>query len=89
MVTDSNPSYHPIMNHEIELKLRLNTSELPLLEKALAHTQFNREPTLKLLNRYFDTPQMGLSQGGAALRIRQQGIIDVLKYRGEFLQYQR
>ena len=76
MVTDSNPSYHPIMNHEIELKLRLNTSELPLLEKALAHPQFNREPTLKLLNRYFDTPQMGLSQGGAALRIRQQGIID-------------
>ena len=76
MVTDSNPSYHPIMNHEIELKLRLNTGELPLLEKALAHSQFISEPTLKLLNRYFDTPKMGLSQSGAALRIRQQGIID-------------
>lgn len=65
------------MNHEIELKLRLNTSELPLLEKALASNQFIKEPTLKLLNRYFDTPEMGLSQGGAALRIRQQGIMDV------------
>lgn len=76
MVSGPNPSYYPMMNHEIELKLRLNTSELPLLEKALAHPQFVREPTLKLLNRYFDTPQMALSQGGAALRIRQQGIID-------------
>ena len=76
MVTGPNPSYHPVMNHEIELKLRLNTSELPLLEKALASHQFISEPTLKLLNRYFDTPDMGLSQGGAALRIRQQGIVD-------------
>lgn len=76
MVTGSNPSYHPIMNHEIELKLRLNTSELPLLEKALASNQFISEPTLKLLNRYFDTPDMGLSQGGAALRIRQQGTVE-------------
>ncbi|MGK0404942.1 MAG: triphosphatase [Oleispira sp.] len=65
------------MNHEIELKLRLNTRELPLLEKALASPQFISEPTLKLLNRYFDTPQMGLSQGGAALRIRQQGRVNV------------
>ena len=76
MVTASNPSYYPVMNHEIELKLRLNTSELPLLEKALASNEFINEPTLKLLNRYFDTPTMDLSQGGAALRIRQQGIID-------------
>jgi triphosphatase len=76
MVTDSNPSYYPVMNHEIELKLRLNTSELPLLEKALDSNQFISEPTLKLLNRYFDTPEMGLSQGGAALRIRQQGAIN-------------
>ena len=75
MVTHPNPSYYPVMNHEIELKLRLNTSELPLLEKALASNQFIKEPTLKLLNRYFDTPEMGLSQGGAALRIRQQGTI--------------
>jgi hypothetical protein len=51
MVTVSNPSYYSVMNHEIELKLRLNTSELPLLEKALASNQFIREPTLKLLNR--------------------------------------
>jgi inorganic triphosphatase YgiF len=65
------------MNHEIELKLRLNARELPLLEKALASPQFISEPTLKLLNRYFDTPQMGLSQGGAALRIRQQGKVNV------------
>lgn len=77
MVTHPNPSYYSVMNHEIELKLRLNTSELPLLEKALASNQFIKEPTLKLLNRYFDTPEMGLSQGGAALRIRQQGIMDV------------
>jgi triphosphatase len=77
MVTVSNPSYYSVMNHEIELKLRLNTSELPLLEKALASHQFISEPTLKLLNRYFDTPDMGLSQGGAALRIRQQGTVDV------------
>lgn len=76
MVTGPNPSYYPVMNHEIELKLRLNTRELPLLEKALAHHQFISEPTLKLLNRYFDTPTMELSQGGAALRIRQQGTID-------------
>ncbi len=76
MVTAPNPSYYPVMNHEIELKLRLNTSELPLLEKVLASNQFISEPTLKLLNRYFDTPTMDLSQGGAALRIRQQGIID-------------
>jgi triphosphatase len=76
MVNESNPSYYSIMNYEIELKLRLNTGELPLLEKALASHQFISEPTLKLLNRYFDTPDMGLSQGGAALRIRQQGIID-------------
>jgi triphosphatase len=77
MVTGSNPSYYSMMNHEIELKLRLNTRELPLLEKALANPQFISEPTLKLLNRYFDTPQMGLSQGGAALRIRQQGRVNV------------
>lgn len=76
MVSEFNPSYYSVMNHEIELKLRLNTSELPLLERALASHQFINEPTLKLLNRYFDTPDMGLSQGGAALRIRQQGIID-------------
>jgi triphosphatase len=76
MVNESNTSYYSVMNHEIELKLRLNTCELPLLEKALASHQFISEPTLKLLNRYFDTPDMGLSQGGAALRIRQQGIID-------------
>lgn len=76
MVTHPNPSYYPVMNHEIELKLRLNTSELPLLEKVLASNQFITEPTLKLLNRYFDTPEMGLSQGGAALRIRQQGTIN-------------
>jgi triphosphatase len=76
MVTGPNPSYHPRMNHEIELKLRLNTCELPLLEKALASHQFISEPTLKLLNRYFDTPDMGLSQGGAALRIRQQGTVE-------------
>lgn len=69
-----------MMNHEIELKLRLNHRELPLLEKVLAASQFTPEPTLKLLNRYFDTPDMSLSQGGAALRIRQQGIIDA---RGE------
>jgi inorganic triphosphatase YgiF len=77
MVTGSNTSYHSTMNHEIELKLRLNNRELPLLEKALASPQFISEPTLKLLNRYFDTPQMGLSQGGAALRIRQQGKVNV------------
>lgn len=76
MVTGPNPSYYSMMNHEIELKLRLNTSELPLLEKALANNQYISEPTLKLLNRYFDTPQMGLSQGGAALRIRQQGTVE-------------
>jgi inorganic triphosphatase YgiF len=64
------------MNHEIELKLRLNPSELPLLEQALAADQFIVEPSLQLLNRYFDTPQMDLSQGGAALRIRQQGRLD-------------
>ena len=76
MVTGLNPSYYPVMNHEIELKLRLNTSELPLLEKALDSNQFISEPTLKLLNRYFDTPAMDLSQGGAALRIRQQGTVN-------------
>jgi inorganic triphosphatase YgiF len=75
MVTAPNPSYYPVMNHEIELKLRLNTSELPLLEKVLASNQFISEPTLKLLNRYFDTPAMDLSQSGAALRIRQQGTV--------------
>lgn len=64
------------MNHEIELKLRLNTTELPLLEEALASLPLIQEPTLKLLNRYFDTPEMGLSQGGAALRIRQQNELD-------------
>ncbi|MFT7371717.1 MAG: triphosphatase [Oleiphilaceae bacterium] len=77
MVTGSNPSYYSMMNHEIELKLRLNARELPLLEKALNSPQFISEPTLKLLNRYFDTPQMGLSKGGAALRIRQQGTVDL------------
>jgi len=76
MVTHVNPSYYSVMNHEIELKLRLNTRELPLLEKALASHQFVSEPTLQLLNRYFDTPNMALSQGGAALRIRQQSIVD-------------
>jgi len=76
MVTHVNPSYYSVMNHEIELKLRLNTRELPLLEKALASNQFISEPTLQLLNRYFDTPNMALSQGGAALRIRQQSIVD-------------
>jgi inorganic triphosphatase YgiF len=76
MVSEFNPSYYSVMNHEIELKLRLNTSELCLLERALASHQFINEPTLKLLNRYFDTPDMGLSRRGAALRIRQQGIID-------------
>ena len=82
------------MNHEIELKLRLNATELPLLEKILNSALFSREPTLKLLNRYFDTPDSGLSQSGAALRIRQQNelfdsgeikhsqIIQTLKTRG-------
>ncbi|MBL4881438.1 MAG: CYTH domain-containing protein [Oleispira sp.] len=79
MVTHSNPSYYSEMNNkmneEIELKLRLNASELPLLEQVLANDQFIAEPTLQLLNRYFDTPTMALSQGGAALRIRQQKIV--------------
>lgn len=90
MVTHPNPSYYSEMNQEIELKLRLNTRELPLLEQVLANNQFIAEPTLKLLNRYFDTPIMSLSQGGAALRIRQQkiqgqtqaDIIQTLKTRG-------
>lgn len=90
MVTHTNPSYYSEMNHEIELKLRLNTRELPLLEQVLANHQFVVEPTLQLLNRYFDTPDMALSQGGAALRIRQQKmlgqeqakIIQTLKTRG-------
>ncbi len=64
------------MNHEIELKLRLNASELPLLEQALTANTFIAEPTLQLLNRYFDTPTMALSQGGAALRIRQQQVVE-------------
>ncbi len=76
MVSEINPSYYSVMNHEIELKLRLNSQELSLLEQALASNQFIAEPTLKLLNRYFDTPQMTLSQGGAALRIRQQDQLD-------------
>ena len=63
------------MNHEIELKLRLNASELPLLEQALTANTFIAEPTLQLLNRYFDTPTMALSQSGAALRIRQQQVL--------------
>lgn len=75
MVTHPNPSYYSEMNQEIELKLRLNTRQLPLLEQALANNQFIAEPTLQLLNRYFDTPSMSLSQGGAALRIRQQKIL--------------
>jgi inorganic triphosphatase YgiF len=75
MVTHTNPSYYSGMNHEIELKLRLNTRELPLLEQVLASHQFIVEPTLQLLNRYFDTPDMALSQGGAALRIRQQTVV--------------
>jgi triphosphatase len=90
MVTHSNPSYYSKMNEEIELKLRLNAQELPLLEQVLANDQFIAEPTLQLLNRYFDTPTMALSQGGAALRIRQQkavgqeqaDIIQTLKTRG-------
>ena len=90
MVTQLNPSYYSAMNQEIELKLRLNTRQLPLLEQVLANNQFITEPTLQLLNRYFDTPTMGLSQGGAALRIRQQKIqgqaqaeiIQTLKTRG-------
>lgn len=78
------------MNHEIELKLRLNPSELPLLEQVLATDPFMIEPTLQLLNQYYDTPTMALSQAGAALRIRQQtwletsttDIIQTLKTRG-------
>ena len=76
MVTGINPFYYSDMNHEIELKLRLNSRELPLLEQALASDQFIVEPSLQLLNRYFDTPQMDLSQAGAALRIRQQTRLD-------------
>lgn len=75
MVTHSNPSYYRLMNQEIELKLRLNPSELPLLEQVLTSKQYIAEPTLQLLNRYFDTPTMALSQGGAALRIRQQKVV--------------
>lgn len=90
MVTQFNPAYYPAMNHEIELKLRLNPCELPLLEQALSASHFIAEPTLQLLNRYFDTPTMALSQNGAALRIRQQKIagesqaqiIQTLKTRG-------
>lgn len=90
MVTQPKPSYYSAMNQEIELKLRLNTRQLPQLEQVLASNQFIAEPTLQLLNRYFDTPTMGLSQSGAALRIRQQKIqgqeqaeiIQTLKTRG-------
>lgn len=78
MVTEINPSYYSLMNHEIELKLRLNASELPVLETLLNTEVFDPQPTLKLLNRYFDTPTMGLSQAGAALRIRQQAMVDDL-----------
>ena len=80
MVTHSNPSYYRLMNQEIELKLRLNPSELPLLEQVLTSKQYIAEPTLQLLNRYFDTPTMALSQGGAALRIRQVALdLDIIK----------
>lgn len=77
------------MNKEIELKLRLNPRDLPLLEQVLAQTAASAQPTLQFLNRYYDTPTMALSAGGAALRIRQQNrdgenskIIQTLKTRG-------
>ena len=89
MVTAIKPLYYSGMNQEIELKLRLNPRDLPLLEQVLAQTAITAQPTLQFLNRYFDTPSMGLSQGGAALRIRQQNqdgndahIIQTLKTRG-------
>ncbi len=89
MVTAIKPLYYSGMNQEIELKLRLNPRDLPLLEQALAQTAASAQPTLQFLNRYYDTPTMALSAGGAALRIRQQNrdgnnpqIIQTLKTRG-------
>ena len=75
------------MNQEIELKLCLDTAHKTRLTEFLNDQCSAGEP-LRLLNRYYDTPEMSLSKAGAALRIRQQSsaegsrTIQTLKTRG-------
>lgn len=83
-------AYYAVMNHEIELKLRLSESGQAALIKRLDQLA---EPAdeLKLINQYFDSKGLSLSRAGAALRIRQQEnrtsgqqkIIQTLKTRGQ------
>lgn len=61
------------MAHEIELKLTLRPEDqtrfmrLPLLRTAL------RRESTRLINRYYDTPDLALRRRGVALRTRRQG----------------
>lgn len=59
------------MANEIELKLRVQSADVPRLRAALTQLAGDvRARQSKLTSHYFDTPQLTLLQAGAALRVR-------------------
>jgi inorganic triphosphatase YgiF len=58
---------------EIELKLRVQTAELPRLRALLNRRAGARARETRLTSLYFDTPQLDLLQAAFALRVRRAG----------------
>ncbi|HSR02393.1 MAG TPA: CYTH domain-containing protein, partial [Methylophilaceae bacterium] len=65
------------MTNEVELKLRINKSDIPALKHQLASfastrndVQISAPATRKTLSVYYDTPYLSLFDHGLSLRLR-------------------
>ncbi len=67
------------MTNEVELKLRIEQSDIPSLKRHLAtigtstNIQISTPTTHKTLSRYYDTPDLTLLDHGLSLRLRHAG----------------
>ncbi|HAC29291.1 MAG TPA: CYTH domain-containing protein, partial [Marinobacter hydrocarbonoclasticus] len=76
------------MATELEVKLTLSESaQSRAFEWLKGQPGASEGPVKILVNRYYDTPNAGLNQARAALRVRQAGdrYIQTLKTQGEFV----
>lgn len=62
-----------IMAHEVELKLALPESAQSALGRLALLKSASDKQTFKLLNLYYDTPDLALREKGVALRLRREG----------------
>lgn len=77
------------MPQELEIKLTVAApAQIRIHNWLLAHGPGETSDVLKLVNRYYDTPDAALRRHRAALRVRDtgQGFVQTLKTQGEFAQ---